>query len=167
MRSLTHTHTHTLSLSLSLESDVTTSDSPFLLELWDEVEKVSLLNFDVVDAELLAVPRAPLDLVVVDGDTGNVGAAVSGNGSNGAANAATDVEGLQAGSEAENVRDASLVRDLRLRDALALERWREVEALPPAPLVNVRHEVVKGVHGVLGVILVLNALALALRNGER
>lgn len=90
-------------------------------------------------AHILVVVCRALDLVLVDGDAGDVSARGGGNGAHGAAHAAADIQAVLSGGEANEGADAGLVRRLGRRPGVAGEQGGEVEALAPAPLVDVSH----------------------------
>lgn len=78
---------------------------------------------------LVVVVLGPANLVLVDGDAGDMGSADGGDGPEGSSDSATAVEALHAGLEAERRCDAGLVGGLRLLPSLGRELGGEVEAL--------------------------------------
>lgn len=80
-------------------------------------------------AHLVVVVPRPADLVLVNGQTGDVGTGDGGNGAQGAADTAAAVQRLHAGLEAQHCGNAGLMRSLRGLPVLAGKPGGEVEAL--------------------------------------
>jgi len=89
----------------------------------------------------VVVVRA-LDLVAVDGEPGDLRAAGGRDRAHWPAHAAADVQARGPGAQAQQRGQARLVRGLARGPVLAGQARREVEALAPAPLVQVGHQVV-------------------------
>mmetsp|Transcript_7856 Transcript_7856/g.31113 ORF Transcript_7856/g.31113 Transcript_7856/m.31113 type:complete len:353 (+) Transcript_7856:1188-2246(+) len=121
------------------------------LENLAEVHEVTLHNLRKIrHSGLLVEFLASSDLVLVDGDPGNVPTSGLDDVAHGTSHAAADVKRLHAGFQADGLRDGGLLADNACLEALADFTSREVKALSPAVLIKVGDERVKLVDEVWG-----------------
>lgn len=111
------------------------------------VQEIAADNFaQSIQAGLLVVAASSSDLVVVDGDSDHVCSRVSSDGTHGASDTTSCIQNLIARMNLEQIAHPFLVHPRLFAMRLARDGRREMEALPPSPLVDIRHEVVEGIH---------------------
>mmetsp|Transcript_6388 Transcript_6388/g.17040 ORF Transcript_6388/g.17040 Transcript_6388/m.17040 type:complete len:291 (+) Transcript_6388:566-1438(+) len=113
-------------------------------------------------ALLLVVPHGTLHLVVVDGDAHDVGARHGADRAHGAPDSAATVQDLVPGLGLQHGGDACLMGCLRALPGLVGQLGGEVEALAPAPFVDVGDQAVEHIHQLHGPLAIRDACARAI-----
>mmetsp|Transcript_31415 Transcript_31415/g.57041 ORF Transcript_31415/g.57041 Transcript_31415/m.57041 type:complete len:238 (+) Transcript_31415:897-1610(+) len=87
----------------------------------------------------------PVNLVLVDGNTRNLGTTSRGDGAHGTTDATTYIQRLHTRLKAESGGDASLVSSLRRLYILMRKARRKMERLAPTPFINISDKGVENV----------------------
>lgn len=98
-----------------------------------------------VEASFLVVHPGPLHLVLVDGDTDDVGTGMRSDGPHRTSDAAANIENASAGVDGQEIHSPFLMDSGGIAVGFARDGGREMERLAPTPLVDISDKVIESI----------------------